>query len=240
MSMVLLALSLSAVAQDVAEDTLDPELEMPEVYSFSHNTGRLAALVFESAETENSGRSHHHVVVATAWSGRLQWAEGSECQGEFKVSVAGLVADAPEERKAEDLGEPLAELDQQRVNEHLRARDQLFADKFPEIRYIVRACQPGRDGRHVILGDFTLRGLTQRVAFQVKADEADGSLSLSGEGSITHTDFGFEPYYALFGQRQNQDRMRLTIDVEGAAVGPGSSLKAPLIEARPTPPPPGN
>lgn len=235
MSALILALSLLAAAQEGGEPAPEGESEdvvdLPEVYSFNHQTGRLATYVFESAQTENSGRSHHHVVVASAWSGRLQWGEGTECQGEFRVSVAGLVADAPEDRKADDVGPALAELDQQRVNEHMRARDQLFADKFPEITYDVKMCKPGRDGKHVILGDFSLRGVTQRVAFQVDATVEGDQLQLVGDGSITHTDFGFEPYYALFGQRQNQDRMRIRIDVQGVAVGPGSSVKAPLIEA---------
>jgi len=231
MSVALLALSLAAVAQDAPSDDAEVELDLPEVYSFSHASGRLAALVFESTETENSGRSHHHVVVARSWSGRLRWGEGTECAGEFKVSVAGLDADAPAERKAEDFGAPLAELDRERVNTHMRARDQLFADKFPELRYEVTRCRAGKDDHQVIIGNFSLRGITQEVAFRVKANEADGTLHLVGEGSITHSDFGFEPYYALYGQRQNQDRMRLTIDVKGTAAGPDASLKAPLIEA---------
>ncbi|HCH66027.1 MAG TPA: hypothetical protein DFR83_24710, partial [Deltaproteobacteria bacterium] len=135
MSIALLVFSLAAAAQDAPAEEQEPE--GPYVYTFSHQTGRLAALVFESSETNNSGRSHHHVVVATAWSGRLLWAEGADCAGEFRVDVGGLVADAPAERKAEELGPPLAERDQKRVNEHLREREQLFALKFPSIEYTV-------------------------------------------------------------------------------------------------------
>jgi polyisoprenoid-binding protein YceI len=226
-----LALSLSAFAQEDLSDQEDPDAGLPEVYTFGHQTGRLAALVFESSLTENSGRSHHHVVVATAWSGRLRWSDGMACKGEFKVPVGALLADDPAERKKDDVGPALAESDQKKVNEHLRARDQLYIEKFPVITYAVTQCTLKPDGHHVILGDLTLRGLTQRVALKVTAQESDGTLKLVGEGSINHTDFGFEPYYALFGQRQNQDRMRLTVDVEGMATGPRSSLAAPLIEA---------
>lgn len=229
MSIALLALALTASAQE-ASDADEPV--GPLVYSFSHDTGRLAALVFESSATQNSGRSHHHVVVATAWSGRLLWAEGADCAGEFQVDVGGLVADDPAERKAEDLGAPLTELDQQRVNEHLRERDQLFAIKFPSITYDVKRCTDDGNGKHVIVGDFTLRGVTNEVAFRVAASEEAGTLRLEGEGSITHTAFGFEPYYALFGQRQNQDRLKLRIAVTGTSVGPNASLSAPIIEAK--------
>ena len=116
------------------------------------------------------------------------------------------------------------------MNTHLRERDQLFADHFPTIKYEVRDCEAD-DGGHVVLkGDFTLRGITQPVAFRVKADASGEVLKLTGQGSITHTDFGFEPYYALFGQRQNQDRMQIVIDVEGKGLGPDAGLKAPLTE----------
>ena len=228
MSVALLALSLMASAQDTPPDATSEGAPAPMVYSFGPTDGRLAALVFESTKTENSGRSHHHVVVAGEWSGRLRWAPGPECAGEFKVSVAGLVADAPEERKREDLGPPLAEADQKAVNQHLRARDQLFAERFPTIQYQVQDCSRSADGRHVIRGAFTLRGVAQPVAFRVQATETDAGLRLVGEGSITHSDFGFEPYYALFGQRQNQDRMRITLDVRGKPVGSDASTAAPI------------
>jgi hypothetical protein len=231
MPLALLAFSLFASAQDAP--VLPEEAAGPEIYSFSSKTGRLATLVFESSETGNSGRSHHHVVVATAWSGRLLWADGRDCAGEFRVDVQGLLADDPKERKAEDLGPALAKSDQRKVNEHLRERDQLFAVKFPTIEYSVKSCTPSDDGHFTILGDFTLRGVTNEVAFRVLADESDGTLALTGEGSITHSAFGFEPYYALFGQRQNQNRMRIVIEVAGTAVGPNASLEAPLIEASP-------
>ena len=229
MPLALLALPLFTAAQDAAG--VPDAAPLPQVYSFNAETGRLAALVFESSQTGNSGRSHHHVVVATQWSGRLLWADGPDCAGEFRVDVAGLVADDPKERSAEDIGPPLTDVDQRKVNEHLREREQLFAVKFPSIEYRVKSCTASDDQHVTILGDFTLRGVSKEVAFRVSAEESDGTLSLSGEGSITHTAFGFEPYYALFGQRQNQDRMRLTIRVTGESVGPNASLTAPLIEA---------
>jgi len=228
---LLTALSLPVFAQPAEVEADGPVEDLPEVYSFSHKTGQLAAFVFESADTENSGRSHHHVVVATRWSGRMQWGDGAQCQGEFKVAVSGLSADDPVVRKAEAVGDALSEQDRTKVNAHMRSRDQLFADRFPEISYVVKGCQPGRGGGRVIVGDFSLRGITREVAFLVDAEDTDGQLHLKGEGSITHTAFGFEPYYALFGQRQNQDRMQIRLDVRGVAVGAGASVRAPLIEA---------
>jgi len=202
----------------------------PQVYSFSSKSGRLAALVYEGSATENSGRSHHHVVVATTWSGRLRWDIEGECAGEFVVAVDGLSADDPSERTHEGFGEPLTDRDRTAVNQHLRERDQLFADRFPNIRYKVTACEADDTGHVVIRGDFKLRGITQPVAFRVKATETDGMLKLEGQGSITHTAFGFEPYYALFGQRQNQDRMQLVLSVEGKGLGSDAGLAAPLTE----------
>ncbi len=200
----------------------------PLVYTFSNKTGRLAALVFEDPATENSGRSHHHVVVATEWSGRLRWGQGSQCQGEFSVPVARLVADDANERKAEGFNRPLTASDRESINEHMLGRDQLFVDHFPTLTYKVTGCEPTDGGHTIIRGELTLRGTSRPVALRVKAIENNGQLSLEGEGSITHTDFGFEPYYALFGQRQNQDRMRLTVAVRGRALGADASTSAPL------------
>lgn len=230
--MPLLAVMLTALAQDTVPDVIDDATEAaeaaPEVYSFSAESGRVAALVFESPDTEASGRSHHHVVVARSWSGRLRWAEGEQCAGEFKVDLGSLDADAPEERKAEGFDRPMVAQDRAAVNEHLRARDQLFIERFPTLTYTVASCDSDDDGRVVIKGALSLRGISKTVGFRVVATERDGSLELQGEGSITHTAFGFEPYYALFGQRQNQDRMTLKVAVQGTAVGPNASLAAPI------------
>lgn len=228
MSPALIALAAMWSAQAPSAD--DVVEAVPQVYSFSSKSGRLAALVYEGTSTENSGRSHHHVVVAGTWSGRLRWDLDGGCAGEFVVPVDGLTADAPEERVREGFAKPLTDRDRVAVNEHLRERDQLFADRFPNVRYEVTACETEESGHVVIRGEFKLRGITQPVAFRVTATEADGMLTLEGQGSITHTDFGFEPYYALFGQRQNQDRMQLVIDVEGKALGGDAGLAAPLTE----------
>ena len=96
----------------------------------------------------------------------------------------------------------------------------------------MKSCTDEGGGKHLIVGDFTLRGVTNEVAFRVTASEDADTLRLEGEGSITHTAFGFEPYYALFGQRQNQDRMKLRIGVTGTSVGSNASLSAPIIEAK--------
>lgn len=222
-----LALSALLTAQ---EPPAEAEQAAPQVYTFSSQTGRLAALVYESSQTESSGRSHHHVVVATAWTGRMRWDPDGGCAGEFVVQVDGLSADDPEERKREGFEAKLADRDRQAVNTHLRERDQLFADQFPTIKYLVTDCTSDDSGHVVLQGAFSLRGMTQEVAFRITPSESGELLSLKGQGSITHTAFGFEPYYALFGQRQNQDRIQLVIDVTGKALGPDAGLKAPLME----------
>ena len=228
MTPALVALAVLWTGQTPAED--EDAGPSPQVYTFSSKTGRLVALVYESSATESSGRSHHHVVLATTWSGRMRWDLAGGCAGEFVVQVSSLSADEPAERKREGFEAPLADRDRAAVNTHLRHRDQLFADQFPTIKYIVTGCQLDDSNHVVIQGDFTLRGMTQRVAFRVLATESSDALQLVGQGSITHTSFGFEPYYALFGQRQNQDRMQLVIDVNGKPLGPDAGLKAPLME----------
>lgn len=226
MTPALVALAVLWTGQEVPDDAAPA----PQVYTFSAKSGRLAALIYENSQTESSGRSHHHVVLATAWSGRMRWDLEGGCAGEFVVQVSGLSADEPAEREREGFKAPLAERDRVAVNSHLRHRDQLFADQFPTIKYLVTGCELDGSDHVVIQGNFSLRGITQPVAFRVLATESADALTLEGQGSITHTKFGFEPYYALFGQRQNQDRMQLVINVDGKPLGPDAGLKAPLME----------
>ena len=64
-----------------------------------------------------------------------------------------------------------------------------------------------------------LRGVARRVTIPLSVRERDGAFSAAGEVAIRGTDFGMDPYSALFGAVRNADELTLVIDVRGEPAG---------------------
>lgn len=64
-------------------------------------------------------------------------------------------------------------------------------------------------------GDFTMHGTTQAVSIPVTVSDTDG-LSLKGSFPVKATDYGIEPYSAMFGAVANKDEMKITFDLVAA------------------------
>ena len=80
-----------------------------------------------------------------------------------------------------DTGEP-------RRDAHLRSDDFLDVENHPTIRFTSRSVGV-EDGRHFMVGDLTLRGVTRevRIPFELRGpvDAGDGRSAIAAEGSLT-------------------------------------------------------
>jgi polyisoprenoid-binding protein YceI len=200
----------------------------PAIYRFDPQTSRIEARVFEDPRTNGSGRSHDHVVVATQWAGRIAWDKDGVCGGEAVFDLAGFQIDQPADRKLAGMDGQLSATDMAIVRTHMLAREQLDVHQFPEVRYEILGCSAREGGGWTLQGDLTLHGVKQPVALALTGSVTDEKLSLDGRGSILQTRFGIEPYFALFGQRRNQDRVELVIHLQGSRLPAGTPAVAPL------------
>ncbi len=179
---------------------------------------RLEALLFEDPLTHNSGRSHDHVVVATGWSGELVWDSSGVCSGRVIIPVAGLVADRAEDRKRAGVEGELSDGDRALINAHMMAREQLHAAAFPDIVYSVDGCVEKGAGQWVIIGKMQIHGVVSAVPFALTGTFGPAGLEVRGRASFAQTRFGVTPYFALFGQRRNQDMVQLNLELKGEQI----------------------
>ena len=190
--------------------------EVPPVrFRLKPEASRLEALLFEDPATHNSGRSHDHVVVATGWSGELVWDASGVCSGRVVIPVSGLLADREEDRKRAGIEGVLSDADRTLVNLHMAAREQLDAAAFPEIVYTVDGCVSKGEGHWVIIGKMSLHGVVSPVPVALTGTFGPEGLAVSGRASFAQSRFGVTPYFALFGQRRNQDTVQLNLELKG-------------------------
>jgi polyisoprenoid-binding protein YceI len=215
-ALLLVGLHLLHGAAPVAAPAAEPAAPVAVKFRLDPAKSRLEALLFEDPRTNNSGRSHDHVVVATGWDGHLSWDPDGVCTGEVTLPVAGLVPDAEADRARHGLTDPLSAVDRELVVLHMMARDQLDAARFPSITYTVDGCVAKDPGRWVIVGKLKLHGVSAPVPVALTGTFGPEGLSLKGQANISQARFGITPYMALFGQRRNQDAVQILIDIQGA------------------------
>ena len=60
-----------------------------------------------------------------------------------------------------------------------------------------------------------MHGTTRAISIPVSVSDSDG-LRIKGTFPVKATDYGFEPYSAMFGAVANKDEMKITFDLVAA------------------------
>lgn len=169
------------------------------------------------AKTVLSGLSHEHVIVADRLEGTVQVEDGT-CRIDVSTQVLDLKVDPPEKRKALGFDKDLSEGDRKSVAKNMRAKNQLFADRFPSIRFVATDCKAVDEGRIFVHGTLTIRGMGAQVYLPMRVEEDDEGLRARVDFTQSHADFGFSPYSAALGALKNDDALRFHVDVRARRV----------------------
>jgi len=177
-------------------------------YSVSNDDTLLYIKVYKDTSTVAAGISHDHAVRAASVSGSVSWdaADPSACSINVTIPVSSLTPDESWLRKAAGLDGELEEGMREDVKKHILGADQLNASAHPQITFQSTACTDSS-----IAGNLTIRGKSQPVTMNASVIDHEGGVKITGSIGITATQFGFEPYSALFGQLKNRDNMDLKI-----------------------------
>ena len=100
------------------------------------------------------------------------------------------------------------------VKKHMLSDIQLSADKYPMITFQSTGCE-GSDAEMILNGNFSMHGTTKAISIPVTVSDSDG-LNIKGTFPVKATDYGFEPYSAMFGAVANKDEMTITFDLVAA------------------------
>lgn len=206
-----------AFAEDAPADEAPVEkAAAPTTYTLG--AGQLVVQVFKDPDTLASGLSHDHAIRASGWSGSFTWNPAdSSCAVDITLPVSGLTPDEDRIRKQYGLEGTLDEGMREDIKENMLSDHQLHGKKFPNITFKASSCALSGDTLNVT-GALNIRGEDKQVVIPLAGFSADGS-QMSGKGSFKAalSDFGAEPYSALFGQLKNRDDMTFHVSVKGKA-----------------------
>lgn len=169
-----------------------------------------ATLAVNTRRTGAAARAGHNLLIhVTSWEGTL---EVGEEPGQTSIE---LNADATSLRVREGTGGMQALGDDDKASIQKTIDDDVLQGKAIEFRST--EVEPIADGSRLrVQGELSLVGKTIPIAFELTVD---GDGRLSGSATVKQTDWGIEPYSALFGALKVVDDVEVAIE----ASLPGSS-----------------
>jgi polyisoprenoid-binding protein YceI len=187
--------------------------------TFTIDPGQSALVVQVFKDGVAATLAHDHVVQARALSGTIAYdpQRPDASSIEVKVEVGSLQADEPATRRKFGLeGEPSAK-DRADIEATMKSDGQLAAARFPAITFASTSIAKQPDGRFLVTGRLTIRGVAQEVKFPAQIT-LDGGL-LRGRAQLTfkQSSFGYQPYRAVLGTIKNKDEVILHIDLGAKA-----------------------
>lgn len=201
----LLAVIVSASDGQAATFTVDPSRSSLVVQLFRDGVAARLA--------------HDHVVQARAFTGIIGYDPRSPDASsvQLTVEVASLQADDPATRRKFGLSGDLSESDRADVDKAMKSEGQLAAARFPSLSFKSSAIARQSDGRLLVTGRLTIRGVTHEVKFPAEI-ALDGDL-LRGRAKLTfrQSSFGYQPYSAALGAIKNKDEVTLHVDLAAKA-----------------------
>ena len=192
---------------------LNTAIAAPQDYGFNANKGLLFVTV-NKADTLLGGVAHDHAILAVGWSGKATWDidDPSSCSLKITVPVNNLYVDRSDVRKAAGLDGEVSDSQRKDITANMLAEGQLNADQYPLITFKSTSCS-GSGSNVTINGNFTMRGVTNPVSVPISVNSSNG-LQLKGSFYVKATDYGFKPYSAAGGTIANQDKMKITLDLQ--------------------------
>jgi len=162
---------------------------------------------------------HDHVVHASVFSGTVAYdprnPEASSIQ--VAVEVGSLLADDPGTRRKFGLaGEPSAS-DRAEIDKAMKGDGQLAAARFPSMTFTSTAIATQPDGRFLVTGRLTIRGVTNELKFPAQMSVEGTQLRGRAQLKFKQSSFGYPPYSALLGAIKNKDEVILHIDLVAQA-----------------------
>jgi polyisoprenoid-binding protein YceI len=194
---------------------LQSAIAAPQDVAFLSNKGVLYVQVYKAA-TLAADLSHDHAIQAVGWSGKGTWdsEDYSSCNISIAVPVNNLQVDNPEIRKMAGINGTISESMRMDVKKHMLSDIQLDAEKYPMISFQSTSCEGSGDSM-TLKGNFTMHGTTNAISVPITVSN-DTGLSLKGSFPVKATDYGIEPYSAMFGAVGNKDGMKITFDLVAA------------------------
>lgn len=101
-------------------------------------------------------------------------------------------------------------------DQHLRSDDFLSVEDYPQARFVSTGFEPDNDGGGLLQGEFTLRGVTQNIEFEISqvgaGKDPEGMLRRGFEGSYT---FKLADYGIDYNLGPQSEEVEIYLSIEG-------------------------
>jgi polyisoprenoid-binding protein YceI len=180
------------------------------VYAISEADSLLYVQVFRQSGTLGSRFTHNHVIRATKFNGEIRFDPQTPraCLLQLTVPVRQLAVDEADMRRRVGYQKEIDDDAREDVRESMLDDGQLHAEKYPNVTVRARDCVPVSDDGFRARVSVTIRGETATTRVPLTIRVVDGELDARGEFTLRHSDFGMEPYSAVFGAVQNAEPIR--------------------------------
>ncbi len=170
------------------------------------------ALVYKAGMA--SAVAHDHIVHAPKLAGSAVYDADNPSGSSINVTinVMDLITDTEELRNKVGLNTELSDGQRDEILGHIRAKYQLYAEKYTTISFKSTSVS-GTADKLQVTGDFTLRGVTKSITVPLAiSDKGDGVLA-RGKFRILQSDYGYDPFSALFGALKVTDHVDIVLKV---------------------------
>ncbi len=193
----------------------------PDEYSgeYSVDTGRSEFVVRLFRAGVAAALAHDHVIRAADVDGGAR-LDASDLEGSFiwvEVQAASLKADEPKVRRKYGLAKRISEKDRAKIQATMLSAKQMDVKNYPTISFRSTGITKQADGEYLIAGDLTIHGVTESISFPVTvsmpAEEDGGGFHAAVSIDFQQSDYGIEPFSAMFGAVRNKDGASLHADI---------------------------
>ena len=206
----------TALAQDGGDaEEAAPPPPPPADVTYKLGAGTVVVKTYKDESTMASGLSHNHAIKATGWSGSFTYNPGTHaCSVSATVPVKKLDVDADATRTYASVEGKIGDGMRDDVKKAMLGDDQLDADKHPNVTFSGSSCSES-SGTVTVSGNLTVKGKSKPVKLAFKNFTAGDTLTGKATFSVNGSDFGLEPFSAMFGQLKNLDKLDFIVDLKG-------------------------
>jgi polyisoprenoid-binding protein YceI len=143
-------------------------------------------------------------------SGKAVISEGS-VSGEFVIDMNSITSDPVKDR----------------LIAHLKSDDFFSVEKFPTAKFELRSLTPSseegaKEGRYVVGGNLTVKGITKPISFLASFTEDGNTLNINAWFVINRADweikYGSATFFKNLGDKVIRDTVEITLDLKATKV----------------------
>ncbi len=104
-----------------------------------------------------------------------------------------------------------------KLEKHLKSDDFFGVEKFPKSKFVIKESQKLKDGRLLVKGEISIKGITKPLEFEVDSHQHGDSYHMSGLILIDRTQFnikyGSGSFFDNLGDKTIHDKFELKFDL---------------------------